>query len=162
MLRWRPKAFLNGPISRSKFRFGLPVERKHTTPSAKAHHAERRSRQRFRIGLIVWYRCLSQSRAHGTGRIVDISSKGVRFTTDDALPCGTRIELSVDWPAKLNETSALQLTLYGNVMRSEASAAAMCIEQYEFRTRGVHPRPISSERQQLPSSRQASRGSKTD
>ena len=104
-------------------------------------YAERRSRQRFRIEQDVCYICLSGARTLGIGKVVDISSKGVRFTTEGALNRGTRIELSMSWPARLNDTSRLKLVIYGCVVRSEKSAAAMRIEQYEFRTRASGPMP---------------------
>src|ERR1017187_3685753 len=54
------------------------------TRTAKTTHnnAERRSRQGFRIEEDVCYTCLSGARPPGVGKILDISSKGVRFTTE--------------------------------------------------------------------------------
>jgi hypothetical protein len=102
-------------------------------------NAERRSRQRFCIEQPVCYTCLSGGRHAGVGKVLDISSKGVRFTTEYALNPGPRLELSVNWPARLNGTCLLQLMIYGDVVRSEKSAAAVRIEHYEFRTRASTP-----------------------
>ena len=85
--------------------------------------------------------CLSGERIVGLGKVVDISSKGVRFTTEGALHRGTRIELSVNWPARLNGTSLMKLMIYGCVVRSEERAAAIKIEHHEFRTRASGPVP---------------------
>ena len=102
---------------------------------------ERRARQRFQIGQDVRYKCLTGGRLSdaGAGKILDVSSKGVRFTTECALKPGTRLELSIDWPARLNDTCLLKLMIYGRVIRSEESAAAVKIEHYEFRTRASTP-----------------------
>jgi hypothetical protein len=108
------------------------MAQKNKTVSA---NAERRSRQRFRIQQPVSYTCLSGGLPSGVGRVLDISSKGVRFTTETALKAGTRLELSVDWPARLNDACNLQLMIFGSVVRSENGAAAVRIEHYEFRTR---------------------------
>ena len=104
--------------------------------------AERRSRQRFRIVLDVSYTCLSGRQPPGVGKVLDISSKGAWFTTECARKHGTRVELSVNWPARLNDISPLKLMIYGSVVRSENSAAAIRIEQYEFRTRASTPSPV--------------------
>jgi hypothetical protein len=117
------------------------VARKKTTHDS----AERRSRQRFRIGQDISYRCLSGKRLHGVGKVLDISSHGVCFTTDDTLNPGTPIELSVSWPARLNHTCLLKLMVYGCVVRSEASAAAIRTEHYEFRTRAIQVVPVLPE-----------------
>src|SRR5262249_17357473 len=68
-------------------------------------------------------------------RILDISSKGVRFTTERLLKSGTLIELSLNWPTRINDACPLKLVIHGCVIRSEDSIAAMKIEHYEFRTR---------------------------
>src|SRR5437667_3220861 len=38
----------------------------------------------------------------GMGKTVNMSSGGVLFTTETALPEGERVELAVSWPAQLN------------------------------------------------------------
>jgi hypothetical protein len=45
------------------------------------------------------------------------------------------VELSVNWPARLDGTCALKFVALGRVVRSEANRAAVRIERYEFRTR---------------------------
>ncbi len=102
---------------------------------------ERRSRQRFRIGQSLTYRSLSGKRAQGVGKILDISSKGVRFTTNDMLTPGLRVELDVNWPTRLNAACLIKLMVYGCVVRSDTGAAAIKIEHYEFRTRAVSSLP---------------------
>ena len=76
------------------------------------------------------------------GKVLDISSKGVRFTTESALKPGTRLELSIDWPVRLNDSCLLKLMIYGCVIRSDQNAAVIKIEHYEFRTRASMPCPV--------------------
>ena len=100
---------------------------------------ERRQTSRFPVREEVRYRVL-QARAvqlTGAGKTLDMSSGGVRFTTSEKLPQGRTVELSVNWPARLEGTCLLQLIATGHVVRSDHSTAAVRIERYEFRTRGA-------------------------
>ena len=106
--------------------------------------AERRSRQRFCIGQDVSYTCLYGTRMRGVGKVIDISSRGVRFTTEAALSLGTGVELSIDWPARISHTCLLKLIVCGCVVRSEASFAVITIEHHEFRTKALQGVPIST------------------
>src|SRR5579863_8621892 len=106
---------------------------------------ERRSRQRFRIGQDISYRCLSGKQVPTEGKVLDISSQGVSFTTEGILSLGTPVELSVSWPAQLNHTCPLKLMVCGRVVRSESGAAAIRIERYEFRTRAIQVPPVLPE-----------------
>jgi hypothetical protein len=105
--------------------------------------SDRRLRQRFRIEQDICYKCPSGRQTGGVGKVMDISSKGIRFTTEGTLSPGMRIELSVGWPARLNNTCLLKLMIYGSVVRSEMSATAVRIERYEFRTRAIRTLPLS-------------------
>jgi len=71
----------------------------------------------------------------GTGRVINISSKGILFSTESLLPQGERIEVSVSWPARLNDTTPLKLVILGSVVRGEEKQAAVSIDHYEFKTR---------------------------
>ncbi|MGA2145926.1 MAG: hypothetical protein ABSH49_13290 [Bryobacteraceae bacterium] len=99
---------------------------------------ERRMRRRFEIELDVRYRVLYGHRIAetGTGRTFNISSGGVWFTTNSMLTTGMPVELSVAWPALLNDCCALQLIICGCVVRSNERAAAVAIEGHEFHTAG--------------------------
>jgi len=99
---------------------------------------ERRSALRFPIEQDALYKILDHravSPESGTGKTLDISSDGVLFETDQRLPSGKRVELSVNWPAALEGGCPLKLVAHGRVVRAEERKAAMRIEQYEFRTR---------------------------
>ena len=100
---------------------------------------ERRSADRFPIEREVRYRILNKRNGGGevgTGKTINISSTGVLFTTDQILVPGKLIELSISWPAQLDNKCQLKLVARGRVARLEQGRAAIEIQQYEFRTQG--------------------------
>lgn len=102
---------------------------------------ERRRTSRFPVREDVRYRIV-QSKAQkvsGSGTTLNIGSNGILFTTEDRLPLGRMVELSVNWPARLDGTCALQFVATGRVVRSEQTRAAVRIERYEFKTRSNRP-----------------------
>jgi len=103
--------------------------------------ADRRHSDRFPIEREVRYKILSKRSAEeaGDGKTVNISSCGVLFTADHVLLPGRRLELSISWPAQLNNKCALKLVARGRIVRFEDGRAAMEIQQYEFRTQSTQP-----------------------
>jgi hypothetical protein len=71
----------------------------------------------------------------GYGTTLNIGSGGVLFTTEERLPIGRTVELSVNWPARLDGICPLQFVAIGRVVRSEEDRAAVRIDRYEFKTR---------------------------
>lgn len=100
---------------------------------------ERRAKRRFRIEQEVRYRLLYGHRIAetGIGRTLNISSSGVWITTQMQLSAGLPVELSINWPALLNDVCPMKLMIYGCVIRSTEEGAAIAIERYEFRTQGA-------------------------
>jgi len=100
---------------------------------------ERRSSGRFPIKQEVVYTLLDgNSRSEkGVGQTLDMSSGGILFTTTAALQPGKRLEIAVNWPARLDGTCRLKLVAMGRVVRTEADRAAIAIEHYEFKTQGT-------------------------
>ena len=99
---------------------------------------DRRHSDRFPIEREVHYRVLSKRSAEesGEGKTVNMSSSGVLFSSEHVLLPGRRLEVSISWPAQLNNQCALKLVARGRVVRFEDGYAAMEIQQYEFRTQG--------------------------
>lgn len=97
---------------------------------------ERRRSSRFPIEREVRYKTLNQRTEilAGNGKTLNISSSGVLFTSDHDLPVGTRLEVSISWPAQLNEKCLLNLVARGRVTRHTKGQLALQIQQYEFRT----------------------------
>ena len=84
----------------------------------------------------VRYRVLNKRGGEeaGEGSTINMSSSGVLFTSKHLLLPGRRLELSISWPAQLNNQVPLKLVARGRVVRCEAGTAALEIQQYEFRT----------------------------
>ena len=99
-------------------------------------NTDRRNSDRFPIDREVRYRVLSKRSGEeaGEGRTINISSSGVLFTTGKMLLPGRRLEVSISWPAQLNNKTPLRLVARGRVVRFEGGYAAVMIQQYEFRT----------------------------
>lgn len=99
---------------------------------------DRRGSDRFPIEREVRYKVLSERSADeaGSGKTVNMSSSGVLFTSEHFLLPGKRVEVSISWPAQLNNTRNLKLVARGRVVRCENGKAALEIQQYEFRTSG--------------------------
>ena len=99
---------------------------------------ERRRTSRFPLCEAATYRLFRAGtvRMRGTGRTLNIGSRGILFTTWERLPLGRKLELSVDWPARLDGTCPLRLVAEGRVVRAEADKAAIRIQRYTFKTRG--------------------------
>jgi hypothetical protein len=98
--------------------------------------ADRRHSDRFPIEREVRYRVMNKRSGEesGDGKTINISSSGVLFTSGHILLPGRRLELSISWPAQLNNKCALKLVARGRVVRFEEGRAAIEIQQYEFRT----------------------------
>ncbi|MEQ1886021.1 MAG: PilZ domain-containing protein [Bryobacteraceae bacterium] len=103
--------------------------------------ADRRTTDRFPIEREIRYRVLNKRGGEeaGEGKTINISSSGVLFTSKHLLLPGRRMELSISWPAQLNEKCALKLVARGRVVRFEQGRAAVEIQQYEFRTAQSSP-----------------------
>ena len=103
--------------------------------------SDRRQSDRFPIEREVRYKILNKRSGEetGDGKTVNISSSGVLFSSDQILLPGRRLELSISWPAQLNNRCALKLVARGRVVRFEAGLAAIEIQQYEFRTQSTTP-----------------------
>jgi hypothetical protein len=118
-------------------RIALFPEKQHLVNQSEGA-SERRGSDRFPIEREVRYRILNKrsSGEEGSGKTINISSNGVLFTTDQILVPGKRLELSISWPAQLDNKCQLKLVARGRVARLEQGRAAIEIQQYEFRTQG--------------------------
>jgi hypothetical protein len=98
--------------------------------------SERRETSRFPLCEEVKYKLVhGKVVTTGTGKTLNIGSGGVLFTTEQRLPLGRMVEISVSWPARLDGTCPLKFVASGRIIRAEADRAAVRIERYEFRTR---------------------------
>lgn len=100
---------------------------------------ERRSKMRFPMNRELRYKLLEDERimAVGLGNTTDMSSGGVAFRSDGDLPEGSFIELSISWPALLDDVCPMRLIVFGRVLRG--SGTKVCsVEKWEFRTQSRH------------------------
>jgi hypothetical protein len=100
---------------------------------------ERRGTSRFPLHEDVRYKVVQSKtqRIIGSGTTLNFGSGGILFTTEEILPVGKTVEVSVNWPARLDGTCPLQFVATGRIVRAEADRAAVRIERYEFKTRSL-------------------------
>ena len=98
--------------------------------------AERRRKSRFPISRELRYKLMENDRmvAEGEGETINIGSGGVSFVAGRPLKTGTFVELSISWPAMLDENTRMRLVVYGRLVRSDDETAVCTVEKYEFRT----------------------------
>jgi len=94
----------------------------------------RRKHWRYPVDLEIRCRALPSDRVV-LGKICDISSHGVRFTSSEILALGATVELAIDWPVLLDGACPLQLKGRGRVLRNDKHGTAIEIERHEFCTR---------------------------
>ena len=84
---------------------------------------EKRCKRRFPIERELCYRILKNGRPaeSGTGLTLDVSSGGIRFTCEQALPVDAKVEITMSWPATLENSCPLQLVGMGRMVRSEGA-----------------------------------------
>jgi len=99
--------------------------------------SDRRTNARFPCRLAVSYQALEHPFLSGvaTSETLNISSKGLLFATEEPLQPGQLLQVSVDWPARLEDQVPLKLVAEGRIVRIVDGLAAMRIDKYEFRTR---------------------------
>jgi len=110
-----------------------------TTEAEKKAAAERRNNARFPIPLAISYQTLEHPILSGQGisETLNISSKGILFSSNEQFQAGQLVQVSLDWPARLENQIPLKLVAEGRVVRNSNGQTAMTIDKYEFRTRRV-------------------------
>lgn len=118
---------------------GMESARERRVRMPKDPSAERRASTRFPLILDVRY-AVWDRRAPvetGSGRTIDLSSAGLKFTADRPLLKGQKLDVFVDWPVLLDGGVQLQLIMSGMVVRTYGTTTALEIHRHEFRTRRV-------------------------
>ncbi len=97
---------------------------------------ERRSRRRYSVDLPLRFKEVKKRVviSTGTGRAVNMSSKGIAFTANKSFESGAILELKISWPTLLHGKTPINLIVKGKVVRSDGQLAAVQITKYEFRT----------------------------
>jgi hypothetical protein len=98
---------------------------------------ERRADRRYPLAAEVYYRITNDrgGLTTGHGRTINASSSSVFFSTEEPVPAGAPVELSIPWPARLDGMVALSLLVTGTTVHVRDGCVAVRIARYEFRTR---------------------------
>jgi hypothetical protein len=103
---------------------------------------ERRLKPRYPLNLSVRFRGLFRSgefRLSSLGRTMNMSAGGLLVASqeeflDDDISTGSRVEISIEWPALLDGSIPLQLVAICRVIRRGPLDFATAFERHEFRT----------------------------
>ena len=97
-----------------------------TQAGTEVIHQDRRDDRRYSIDLELRYEVIARGRKQlcGSGRALDLSSGGVRFSSDRSLPVGASVKLFVRWPVMLKRNCPLTLLIVGRVIRSDGQITA--------------------------------------
>ena len=91
--------------------------------------------RRYPLRLHVKYSDPESYADLGIGTTTEISSRELRFSTNEQLPVGRFVRVAVDWPVELDVGCQLRLIIVGRVTQSTNELSVVAIKQYEFRTR---------------------------
>ena len=69
------------------------------------------------------------------GTTIDMSSQGMAFAAPAEWKPNTPVEVSVNWPVRLDHSCPLKLVVSGEVVRSQSGVTAVRVQRYQFRTR---------------------------
>ena len=124
---------LDGPVLRRSIETAI----RQGGEDADKRAADRRTNARFPCRLAVSYQTLEQPILAGQGisETLNISSKGLLFTSSDKFEAGQLVQVSLEWPALLENQIPLKLVAEGRIVRNSQGQTAMTIDKYEFRTR---------------------------
>ncbi len=100
---------------------------------------ERRKYRRYNLTLELRYKTVRGRRAieMGRGTTCDLSTGGLAFFSEQALPSEAAVEIWMDWPVLLHDEHPLRLVIFGKVVRSNSALTAVRTTRYEFRTAGT-------------------------
>jgi PilZ domain len=93
---------------------------------------EQRKSQRFDLRLP--FEILGKESAQFEGETMNVSSRGVLFTTPEPVEVGDSIEYAITLPKTPGSRMGVRLRCMGKVVRNDESAAAFAatLERYEF------------------------------
>lgn len=101
-------------------------------PQAKPEHG--RNANRYDIGLSLRYIVRRRGRPSipGVGRSINLSSSGMLFSAEGKLVPGDSIIAALEWPARMQNGTALYLLVTGYVVRSKSQLVAISISRNEL------------------------------
>jgi hypothetical protein len=105
---------------------------------------ERRLSWRYKIGLGIQVR-VAEGRTVSkwrTGKIYDMSTRGILFRCGQPLPVNAQVEMIIDWPAKQDDRYPIFLLASGDVVRIRGKKIAVRMTFCRMVIEKVHPKPI--------------------
>jgi hypothetical protein len=95
---------------------------------------ERRARQRFEVNLPV---SIQLGGVTVAGFTQDVSARGIFLFSENPIPEGSRLELTLTLPSEVTLTESMRVRCCGRVLRCAASAGqrhgiAVYLESYEY------------------------------
>ena len=99
---------------------------------------------RYPIRLKLTFTAVTPPICSGDGETLHVSSKELLFTANESLAVGQLLQVSLDWPARLENKIPLRLVISGQILRSDDGQVAMTIDKYEFRIRRIEPSPATA------------------
>jgi hypothetical protein len=99
----------------------------------------RRNHRRYNSHLDLRWKVISRRRVLdvGEGRTLDISRGGVLFESGRHIPVGLHVELTINWPARLDNVQPLQLVVFGCVVRASDNRIAIQTLRFAFSSLGL-------------------------
>lgn len=99
-------------------------------------------KRRYPVQVDLRYKLLQNGfvAARGFGKTLEFGDGKVSFNADRPLLRGTDMELSLDWPLRIDGVCPLQLVVFGQVVASNEEGSTLQIARHEFRARGTHIR----------------------
>jgi hypothetical protein len=96
---------------------------------------DRRADRRYPIAAELEYRIINRGNVVkiGLGRTIDISSAGVLFESEIALPRGLKVELIISWPSLPTTSKRIEIRAEGRTVRADHKCTAVRIYKYTFR-----------------------------
>ena len=100
----------------------------------EAHKLDRRSFDRFAIERDVTYTILDTKYGNevGVGKTVNMSSTGIRFSSEHFLLPGVGVQLMINWPSIAKVKAPGKLFAQGHVVGCSNGTAFMEIQNFEL------------------------------
>ena len=103
------------------------------TPSSPG--TDRRRVSRYAFLTTLRYRVAGETLGSWkNGRTLNMSGSGILVGCDETPPCGSRLELMIDWPGLMHGTPRMRLAVFGEVVRCEGPNFAVRILRHDFRS----------------------------
>src|SRR5690349_9170478 len=101
-------------------------------PNQTDIQGDRRSSRRYVISLPVRIKVFKSDLIIkiATGKVLNMSSRGIAFSGDYIFDISAVVELSISWPVLLNGTTPVKLVIQGIVIRSDAMITAVQLIRY--------------------------------